>query len=321
MIFSDIINRKKFLALKIIIIIILLFVFSIFLLSLPPSDFPENIEVNIPNNTGLSRTADILYENKIIKSPFLFKIETVFLGGYKKILAGDYLFKEKQDSITVAMRLIKGIHGLDRIKITIPEGANIHNIADIVSKSIPKFDKKVFLDIASTSEGYLFPDTYFFYTNATAPLVFETLHDAFDQRISSIINNIVLSGRTKEDIVNMASIIEKEANDKEDRRIISGILWKRLDNDMPLQVDVSIIYITSRTSVTIEDTKIDSPYNTYKNKGLPITPISNPGLDAILASAGPTPSKYFYYLSDKDGVTHYAIDYEGHLENKRKYLK
>ncbi len=321
MISFELLNSKKFLLLRIFIFIILSIVLIIIILSLPPKDFPKGIEINIPKNTGLSGIAKILDEKGIIKSPLLFIVETVLMGGQDKILAGDYIFKNKQSSITIAYRMIKGEHGLSKVKITIPEGITVYSIANIISKRIKSFDKKAFMNIASTSEGYLFPDTYFFYTNVNALTVFDTLRDAFDSKITSIMPNIILSGRKKEDIIIMASIIEKEASDKEDRRMISGILWKRLDENIPLQVDVSIIYITSRISVSIADTKIDSPYNTYKYKGLPKGPISNPSTDAILSAINPKSSKYYYYLSDKEGETHYAVDYKGHLENKRKYLK
>ena len=121
----------------------------------------------------------------------------------------------------------------------------------------------------------------------------------------------------------MASIIEKEARTMETRQIIAGILWKRLELGMPLQVDVSFKYINGKTTknLTLADLKIDSPYNSYLYKGLPPTPISNPGLDAIKAAISPTKTDYLYFLSDRKGLMHYAKTYQQHLQNKELYLR
>jgi len=120
----------------------------------------------------------------------------------------------------------------------------------------------------------------------------------------------------------MASIIEAEARTTESRRIISGILWKRISLGMPLQVDSTFVYINGKNTyeLTSDDLKIDSPYNTYVYKGLPPTPIGNPGLDAILAALYPKTSKYLYFLSSKSGDMYYATTFEQHKRNKELYL-
>ena len=124
--------------------------------------------------------------------------------------------------------------------------------------------------------------------------------DNFEKKVSSLKPRIVASGKTEEDIIKMASLIEEEAKGDVDRAIISGILWKRLAIGMPLQVDA------------VPDT--------YKTKGLPENPISNPGLKAIEAAIHPENSSFLYYLHDKDGNIHYARSFEEHKTNKRKYL-
>jgi len=116
-------------------------------------------------------------------------------------------------------------------------------------------------------------------------------------------------------------LIEKEVPDSDDRKIVSGILWKRLELGMALQVDAVFPYITGKQKVLLEDLKIDSLYNTYLHKGLPPGPISNPGLDAIDAARNPKESPYLYYLSGNDGKTHFAKTFSEHLRNKEKYLK
>ena len=123
-------------------------------------------------------------------------------------------------------------------------------------------------------------------------------------------------------IVTMASIVEKEATSLADRQIIAGILWRRLADKYPLQVDPPFYYFLNKDSsqLTLADLAIDSPYNLYKHKGLTPTPIDNPGFDALYATVNPTVTKYWYYLSDSKGVMHYAITYDEHLANKAKYI-
>ncbi|MFA4890318.1 MAG: endolytic transglycosylase MltG [Candidatus Paceibacterota bacterium] len=175
-----------------------------------------------------------------------------------------------------------------QIRITIPEGYTTKDIAERL-KNFRNFNKEEFLKIAEDKEGYLFPDTYFFTSKEMPEEIIEKMENNFK----------VKAGDVQKDILIMASIIEKEARNKEDRRIISGILWKRLKINMPLQVDVSLY--------------------TYDNKGLPPMPICNPGLDAIDAAKNPVDSKYWYYLSDKKGVTHFARTFEEHKRNRAKY--
>jgi UPF0755 protein len=121
----------------------------------------------------------------------------------------------------------------------------------------------------------------------------------------------------------MASLLEREANTAKDRRIVAGILWERLKIGMPLQVDAVFSYILEKDAYAplFEDLKIESPYNTYLYRGLTPTPIGNPGIDAILAAAEPTKTKYLYYLTGKDGHMYYATTFAGHQSNREKYLR
>ena len=120
----------------------------------------------------------------------------------------------------------------------------------------------------------------------------------------------------------MASILEGEARRMETRKIIAGILWTRLEIDMPLQVDATFRYINGKGTfdLTKADLEEDNPYNTYINKGLPPTPISSPGIDAISAALNPIKTNYIYFLSDNDGNMYYAVDFEGHKKNRVLYL-
>jgi UPF0755 protein len=196
-------------------------------------------------------------------------------------------------------------------------------MARLLVKDIAGFDGQRFLELAKPQEGYLFPDTYFFYENIRPEQVIEAMRNNFDNQTKKLTLKMTFSGRSLEDVIKMASIVEEEANLSEVRRTIAGILWKRIENNMPLQVDAPFFYLLGKTSaeLTKNDLAMNSPYNLYKNKGLPPTPISNPGLETIEDVLNPINTKYWFYLSDSKGDTYYAETHDGHIANKAKYIK
>jgi UPF0755 protein len=309
----------------ILILISCLFLFSGYVVfnSIAPSDFPESKIVSIKQDTYLSSVASVLYKEHIIKSAFFYKVYVVLLGGSKKIMAGDYLFNEPQSILGIAERTIHGNFGIAKVKVTIYEGMTVANIAEVLVRSIPKFDKTDFLAKTTNKEGYLFPDTYFFFANATVDDVIDVLTSAFEEKTNSLSKDVRSSGKLFSDVIKMASIVEREATSTADREIIAGILWKRIARGMALQVDPPFHYTIGKTSsdLTLKDLASDSPYNTYTHKGLPPTPISNPGLNSILATLHPKTTDYFFYLSDSHGNMHYAATHDGHLANKEKYVR
>ncbi len=209
------------------------------------------------------------------------------------------------------------------IVVTIPEGYNVRQIGETFEK-LGIFSKEDFLKIAQKEEGYLFPDTYRFYKNAKSEDVISKMKENFNKKIMpEILEEIKKQNKTLKEVIIMASLLEEEVSAAEDRKLVSGILWKRLDFGMGLNVDAALTYVLGKTSheLTAEDLKLDSEYNTYRYRGLPPWPISNPGLDAILAALRPSPSPYLYYLTGKDGRTYYAKTLEEHALNKFKYLR
>jgi UPF0755 protein len=314
-------NTKWLVALPIVLITTTVLIVTIF--SIAPNNFTEEQTVTIKQGTYLSQAADILKDKGIIKSSFLFKIYVVLTTGHRQVLAGDYLFDEPQSALRVAHRLANGIQGLPKIKITIFEGMTNKNIGELVKKNIPKFDLKSFLAIAKPYEGYLFPDTYYLYENSKPEDVLSMFRDTFTRKIKAQLPAIQKFGKPMEDVIKMASIVEKEANNETDRKIIAGILWRRISIGMPLQVDPPFYYILGKTSsqLTLADLATDSPYNLYKHTGLPPSPIDNPGLSAIIDTITPTETKYLFFLSDANGKMHYSETHEGHLANKEKYLQ
>lgn len=314
---------KKFTKLNISFLIFILIVLTITVLSQPPKDFPKKqFNFRIEKGSSLSKIANDLYLQKIIANKFLFEIITVITSSNRGVMAGDYKFIKGEGVFSVSHRLVKGDQQQEKVKIVIPEGTNVADMAFIYLKGLSDFNAPRFVSLAKKHEGYLYPDTYYFLANTKSEEIIRTMLDNFNKKIKTLDSEIKTFNKPLKDIITMASIVEKEANSLEDQKIISGILWKRIDQGMLLQVDPPFYYITGKnTGVTYDDLKVDSPYNTYIHKGLPKGPISNPSIETIKATINPTASKYYFYLSSKEGVMKYSSTYNGHLDNKSLYLK
>lgn len=288
----------------------------------PPVNFPKTSVVKIEAGGSAVKISDDLAEKGIIRSSKFFIFFLTAMGKSDSILAGDYVLDGKENAITIVLRLTRGDFRLTPIRVTIPEGTPSFDIPKYFV-SFYNFDASRFEKIAAPKEGYLFPDTYDFNPNSTADEVVDKLTRTFAKKIEPLEKLIGLSGKTLDEIVIMASIIEEEAVSSDDRRLISGILWKRLSLGMPLQVDAPFAYIGDKNTyeLTLEDLRKDSPYNTYTRPGLTPGPISNPGLDSITAALEPKNSPHLYYLSDPKGTVYYASTFEQHKKNKEKYLR
>jgi UPF0755 protein len=177
----------------------------------------------------------------------------------------------------------------------------------------------------ATLEGYLFPDTYRIFNDATAADIIRKQLDNFGQKISpALLAEIQAQEKSLFEIVTMASLVEKEVANEKDKKIVAGILWKRLDSGMRLQLDSTINYITGKNDPAplLSDLEKESPYNTYRNDGLPPGPIANPGLSSIQAAVYPEENPYFFYLNRQDTKeTIFSKTFEEHVANKNKYLK
>lgn len=304
-----------------LLILISLLIVKSFILS--PKEFPVPYRLTVEKGQTLFSISQELYDAHVIKSKRLFEIFMISLGSEKRISHGEYYFEEPLNAIEIAFRISGREFGINRKKVTFPEGFTIREMSDRLVIYFPNFDAYTFKALANGKEGYLFPDTYTFFPSTTAETIFTTLKDNFDIQIKPLLPDIKSSGRSLKEIIIMASIIEKEASGDGDMDMISGILWKRLDIGMALQVDAPFLYILDKKSneLTSRDLQTKSPYNTYLNKGLTPTPIGNPGLDSIKAAIFPKDSPYLYYLHDKSGTIHYAKTYTEHKANINKYLK
>lgn len=176
-------------------------------------------------------------------------------------------------------------------------------------------------------EGFLYPDTYNIFVGASAQDIIKKLLDEFDRKVTPQMRaDLRAQNRSLLDAVILASIIEREisnlpAHDSE-RKIVADIFWKRIKIGMGLQSDATVNYVTGKTSTrpTLKDLAIDSPYNTYKYRGLPPGPINNPSLASLMAVIYPTQNDYLYFLTDENGKAYFAKTYDGHLQNIAKYL-
>lgn len=285
-----------------------------------PVGFPTGAYIEVPEGASLKEIAEDFEERGVISSASRFRTVTRLLGDETRIPAGFYHFSRQENMLWVAMRILNGDFETVPVKVTIPEGATVNQITKILLEKVPEFDRREFL--ARAREGYLFPDTYFFRPGQSTEAILSVFENNFRTKMLGIQNQILSSGRTLDELIIMASILEKEASKSADRKMISGVLWHRIEIGMPLQTDATFPYYLGRNTfeVTKADLKDDHPYNTYTNKGLPPGPIGNPGLDSILAAAQPSKTNYVFFLSDRQGNFHYSVTYEGHLANKRRYL-
>lgn len=263
-----------------------------------PKYYPTGSIVTLRKGAGLAELANELESGHIVRSAIWFRAAVIALGGQYGIQAGDYYLKNPQNAVVLAWRMAHGEYGLTLVKLTIPEGYTNQDIANLFDERFLLMNKDIFLSLAP--QGYMFPDTYFVAVNATAGKAIELFRDNFDKRTATLRVGVESSGHSLDEIVTMASLIEAEVKTQEDRELVSGILWKRLALGMPLQVD--------------------SASGTYKAQGLPDKPINNPGLVSLDAALHPKDSPYLYFLSDKEGITHYAKTLEEHTKNIQKYL-
>ncbi len=293
----DIFSTKKgwqAIALFLVAIFLAIYVFYI----VPPDDFPHNSIFSVEEGISLDQLANKLQAEHFIRSPIWFRISAITIGGEHDMKAGDYYFGGQENVFVIAYRIASARHDIETIRITIPEGFTNEQISNLFDKRFLKFDHKLFLSLAP--QGYLFPDTYFIEVGATASSTIKLLKNNFVYKTAKLETDIKSSNHTLDDIINVASIIESEIRTNDDREIVSGILWKRLKIGMPLQVD-------------------SSP-ETYLHRGLPIKPISNPGLESIEAALHPRTTSYLYFLTDKAGKVYYAKTFEEHQKNRALYL-
>lgn len=311
-----------------------------------PSD-QEFIEFNIEKGQGARKIAANLNKDGIISNSLFFNYYIWQDKSANSLQAGKYELSPSMTIREIVTKFKEGDVKADPgIKITIPEGYRTSQVEELLIASglavnsselteavgisaalaheIFGFGFLLDLPPRATIDGFLFPDTYFFQPDLQLNSMVEKMLFNFNEKVpDSTRVKIKARGKNLYEVVIMASLLEKEVRTPEDMKLVSGVLWERMEIGMPLQVDATLAYIIDNKTdeITNEDKLIDSPYNTYKYRGLPPTPIANPGLNAINAAIEPEASNYLYYLSSPSGETIFSQTLEEHNENKAKYLK
>lgn len=324
---------------------IVLLSFAWYKSSLRPVDSGDkaNVSVQIPTGASVSAIASLLEGKDLIRSSSAFKLYARLHGKQSSLKAGSFILQRSESVPDIIATLTRGFS--EETALTIPEGYTVKDIdALLADKGFTKpgailacakvcdFSAYAFLpkvakpaDRAGKVEGYLFPDTYFVVKDTLTPESFlKRLLDTFQKRVVvGLAADLKQSGRSLSDIMTMASLIEEETRTDEERPTVAGILWKRYDAKIGLGVDASVRYVLNKptAAITKSDLDIDSPYNLRKYRGLPPTPIANPGIESIKAALHPVASDYLFYLHGTDGKIHYAKTNDEHNENRAKYLR
>ncbi|MBT3349092.1 endolytic transglycosylase MltG [bacterium] len=299
--------------------------------TLPNSDSTARVSVTISRGMSLAKISEILEERELVRDAWSFKIWAKKNKLAAKLQAGEYVITRNLTFAEVAEILQTGKGS--ELRVTIPEGSTIAQIDEILSKK-SLIDPGDFLDCAnfcdlgfriSSLEGFLFPSTYFVNPNSFSNKNFiQRLYDTFLAQIDDLRRDVSESGRTLNEIVIVASMIEREAHGDSftEKQMISDVIWKRLDEKIHLGIDATTRYEIGdwKRPLYTEDFQSDSPYNTRRKLGLPPTAISNPGLESIDAAVHPLDTEFYYYLHDNTGQVHFGRTLDDHNANKRKYL-
>jgi UPF0755 protein len=323
---------KIFLIIFIILVLIFLSIgFYAYYESQSPDDFTGK-EVYIKENLSTEEIAEKLKSENIIKNKLIFLLLAKYLDIEENLKSGIYEFKEKMNVRDVLIKLTEG--GLPPyIKVTIPEGLKLTEIAEIFEKNnlcskeqflneiknIDKYRKYIFENVDNL-EGFLYPDTYFFEKENLTKNI-EMMLNNFNNKFEEVYKNY--NGKlNKYDILKLASIVEKEAQVQSERPLIAGVFINRLNLNMLLQADPTLKYILPDAGYTLtsKELEIDSPYNSYKYPGLPPTPICNPGIESIRSVIYPENTDYLYFVAKGDGTHLFAKTFEEHLRNISKVM-
>ncbi len=301
-----------------------------------------SVVVTVPQGASAAQIAAILDEEGLIRSSLAFRLLAKKTGAAAKLQAGTYALKPSMDAQELLEVLSGGIGG--ETVVTIPEGFTVKDIdALLAEKGLIKpgdlsecaktcdFATFDFLPTATglagrggKLEGYLFPDTYYVLSQGFVPKFFlERMLGNFRTRVvTGLKDDLAASDKSLHEIVTMASLVEEETRADEERPVVAGILWKRLEIGMSLGVDATVRYILEKQSqpLTTADLDVDSPYNSRRFTGLPPGPIANPGIANIKAALKPEQSVYLFYLHGSDGRIHYGRTNDEHNANKA-YLR
>lgn len=305
----------------------------------------QEVRVKIPPGTGTSAIAKLLEENGIIRNSTIFVAYLKWKGYGTKFQAGEYAFKPGLTNEEIIEMLNNGqVVKEEMIRLTIPEGFTIRQIAEKLEE-VPNWSADKFLEIVGSSEnhyiadayrhipddpnityyleGYLFPETYEFKKDTTEEQVVERMLQELDRKLATLPEGwekqLDKLGITFHEMMTIASLVEKEVAVDKERALVAGVIFNRIKSKMPLQIDATIQYLFDKPKERLfeADLNIDSPYNTYQIPGIPPGPIGSPSVASIQAALYPEETKYFFYVTKKDGSKEhlFAETFEGHKKN------
>jgi UPF0755 protein len=335
---GDIFRLKKILLISSILIFICLCGLGVFILDLrhyadqPASLDTDKMVFNIPSGQTFKVTTDILFKAGIIKSPFKFNLVARLKGYDKQLKAGEYTLAASMPPIKILEKLVKG--DVELYKLTIPEGLNIYQIAELVAQE-GFAAQAVFMAYATdtafvrehgisadTFEGYLYPETYYFPKNVSTKTIVSAMVKRFwrvfkpewKERAKQL-------GFSIHQMVTLASIIEKETGAPFERPLISSVFHNRLNKRMRLESDPTVIYGLKNFDGNLNRQHLETltPYNTYKIRALPPGPIANPGSESLEAALYPANTKYIYFVSKKNSTHQFSTNLKDHNQAVRKY--
>jgi len=329
---------------KIILIILFLVIITICLyfdhcLKRKQFNISQTIEIYIKPKSSFSEIIRQLESQNLLSDPLICKIYFVATGKHKMIKAGYYRFDRSLNILEIADKLLKG--EIVYYKITFPEGSNIFEIGKIIEDAKVIGYERFFQVINSVDvlmelkkidnslnsvEGYLFPETYYFAKGERLEELIKMMIKEFNRRNGELLRKrSVELGFNIHQIVTMASLIEKESANDEEKPLIASVFYNRLKRNMMLQCDPTVIYSHYLSGnviniLTKDDLRIQSPYNTYQNIGLPPGPICNPGEKSLNAAMYPAKTDYLYFVSMRNGSHYFSKSLQEHLKAKAIYL-
>lgn len=323
--------KKKYLYLSMVGIVVLIilpvlsYLYYSAALTRPAQSDLEKVFV-IEKGESASSIAQRLYNEGLVNSKILFNFYLLANNLQSKLQAGTYTIPAGYSvkNLTVLFQ-----QGRSDTKITFLEGWRVEEVAQAAAAKFSNVTYQRFVDVGKDYEGQLFPDTYEFSADANEETIIDAMRFNFTARTQTVVTDAALAkaGLTKEQVLILASILEREVQTNEDRKIVAGILLKRLKEGMTLGTDATTQYAVAPKgnewwprNLTVEDLASPSPYNTRKITGLPPAPICSPGLSAIMAVVESQDSPYYYYLTDAQGITHFAKTLDEHNKNIYKFL-
>ena len=329
-VFFHSIRKKHYIWVMICCMVLAVFTYGILISPAVSSANDDQLLIMVNPGMTAKDIGELLYDKGLISNVTMFRVIARLDGLESSLQAGEYAFTKDMSMHEIVDRLSAGetVYTL----LVIPEGYTVEQIAKLIEeKHIGS--AAVFKELARnykngysqsnpavnySAEGFIFPATYKVAKGTTEEQLLQQMMVQFNEKFTDEMKNQAQNeGMSVQDVIILASLVEKEAQLPKDRPLIAGVFLNRLKRDMPLQSCATIQYILGypKAELSVQDTEIPSPYNTYQNKGLPPGPIANPGIEAIKAVLNPAETSYLYFVADKKGAHHFSTTYEEHLEN------